>query len=365
MRQDGPVAVLVIQADLRLGRRLARVMARQADVRIATWADDAWEARLAIVEQHPDVLLLDVGLSGWLGLLRSLRQYYPVPVIACGSNEPRSRTNVLQAVARGAMDFVIRPASDDLVAWQKLAGDLREKVLIAAREFRPVPAARLAAWRVKSFAESGLNPRRYVIGVGASTGGPEALRTLLANAPADFPPVVVVQHMPAAFTRGFAERLDRYSAMSVSEARQGDVLAPGRALVARGDTHLTVRQSGQSWHACYTHQQPVGRHCPSVDVLFESLAPFGNRAVGVLLTGMGADGARGLLRLHQAGALTVAQDRESSAVYGMPKAANDLGAVEFTAAPTDIPEVIRQALAAQAGRQATAERSKVATRQAL
>ena len=344
MMQNGPIRVLVIQAEQRLGRRLARLLLRHPEVQIRAWADDAFEARLAILEHQPDVILLDVTLSGWLSLLRSLRQYYPVPVIACGDGG-RGKPHVLQAVASGALDFVIKPQRDEMRAWQALADEVVQKALVAARDSRPVSLVRMAGWRVKSFAEGGLDPRRYIVGVGASTGGPEALRILLASAPADFPPIVIVQHMPAAFTGSFAERLDRYSAMSVSEARQGDVLAPGRALVARGDTHLTVRQTGQSWRACYTHQELVGRHCPSVNVLFESLLPFGDRAVGVLLTGMGDDGASGLLRLREQGALTVAQDRDSSAVYGMPKVATDTGAAEFAAAPADIPELIRRALA--------------------
>jgi len=354
MSPAGPIKALVIQSKPTLWRRLAYLLARHPEVRIGNWAADAWEARLAVIEHHPDVILLDVGLSDWATLLRSLLQYYPVPVIAIGQNGPQSRTRVLRAMARGAMDFITEPEAEDAPAWKKLADELAQKLHVASHDFRPVSPARLAAWRATSFAEGGLDPRHFVVGVGASTGGPEALRIMLTNAPPDFPPVLIVQHMPAMFTASFAERLNRYSAMSVAEARQGDVLSPGRALVARGDTHLTARRIGQSCRVCYSHQRPIGRYCPSVDVLFESLLPFGERAVGVLLTGMGDDGARGLLRLRQAGALTLAQNRESCAVYGMPKVATETGAAELTAAPADIPELIRRTLAARTGVRAAA-----------
>lgn len=196
------------------------------------------------------------------------------------------------------------------------------------------------------FRAAALDPAAHIVAIGASTGGPQALLELLAHAPADFPPVAIVQHMPAGFTKKFAERLDRFSAMTVAEAVEGEPLTPGRALLARGDTQLTVRRAGQAWEVHYTHQQLYNLHCPSVDVLFTSVAETaGARAVGVLLTGMGADGARGLSRLRQAGALTIAQDRDSCAIYGMPKAAVELGAVQFHGSPADIPEIVRRELA--------------------
>ena len=174
------------------------------------------------------------------------------------------------------------------------------------------------------------SPLFHTLLSGASTGGTEAVRELLMHLPADSPGVAIVQHMPAMFTPSFAERLNLSSSLEVSEAAEGDLLPPGRAVVARGDAHLAVRLGGRGWYVRYTHQEPVNRHCPSVDELFDSaVRAAAQNAVGILLTGMGDDGARGLLRLRQCGALTVAQDTRSCVVYGLPKAAEQLDAVEL------------------------------------
>jgi two-component system, chemotaxis family, protein-glutamate methylesterase/glutaminase len=198
-----------------------------------------------------------------------------------------------------------------------------------------------------SFRAAGLNPARYLVAIGASTGGTEALRALLTSAPADFPPVVIVQHMPAGFTAAFANRLNQASPLTVTEARGGDALIPGRAVLARGDTHLIVQRTGGAWRACYTHTLVVNRHCPSVDVLFESVAAAAGRyAIGVLLTGMGNDGARGLKLMRERGALTIAQDRASCVVWGMPKVAVEIGAAMHTARPEQVPALIQRLLRA-------------------
>lgn len=181
--------------------------------------------------------------------------------------------------------------------------------------------------------------------LGASTGGTEAIKTLLSRVPSDWPPVAIVQHMPEGFTESFAARLDEFSALQVTEAVDGDALLPGHAFLARGGVQMTVQASGAEWRLRYGTDELVNRHCPSVDVLFDSVASTtGRQIIGILLTGMGADGAQGLLRLRQAGALTIAQNRESSVVYGMPKVAADIGAVQHTGAPADIPRIMLQTL---------------------
>ena len=181
---------------------------------------------------------------------------------------------------------------------------------------------------------------------GASTGGTEAVRELLMHMPADSPATAIVQHMPAMFTPSFAQRLNLSSALEVSEASEGNLVSVGRGVVARGDTHLTICLSARGWRAHYTHQERVNRHCPSVDELFDSaVKAASSNAVGILLTGMGDDGAQGLLRLRQCGALTVAQDAGSCVVFGMPKVAQRLGAAELSAAPKEIPRLIVRALA--------------------
>jgi len=168
---------------------------------------------------------------------------------------------------------------------------------------------------------------------------------LLSRAPPDFPPTVIVQHIPAGFSHTFAARLSSRSCLSVGEAVDGERLSPGRAVVARGDTHVIVRPESAGWAVRYTDQRPMNRHCPSVDVLFDSVAAVAReRAVGILLTGMGVDGAQGLLGIRQAGGITIAQDKESCVVFGMPKVAVDLGAATLTAAPEDMPAALLRAL---------------------
>jgi two-component system chemotaxis response regulator CheB len=236
------------------------------------------------------------------------------------------------------------------------AAELAARIRTAAHEAQPLPVTcPTARLRPPTFRATGLNPARFLVAIGASTGGPEAVQKLLTSTAADFPPVVIVQHMPAGFTRSFAERLNDSCPLRVTEAHDSDVLTPGRVVVARGDTHLIVRRAAKGWRAYYTRQQLVNGHCPSVNVLFESVAvAAGRQAVGILLTGMGADGAQGLLQLRQQGALTIAQDRDSSVVYGMPKVGVELGAALYSARPERIPALVQRALLARDGKVADA-----------
>ena len=201
-----------------------------------------------------------------------------------------------------------------------------------------------------SFKSVNLDPAHYLIAIGASTGGTEAIKNVLTRVPSDFPPTVMVQHMPEGFTKSFADRLNQLSPLAVKEAEDGDLLLPGHAFLARGGTQMEIRPTGDGrWRIAYGDHQPVNRHCPAVDVLFNSVTRYvGPRAVGVLLTGMGADGAEGLLRMRQAGALTVAQNRASSVVFGMPKVAIDLGAAERITSPHNVPSIILASLASRA-----------------
>jgi two-component system, chemotaxis family, protein-glutamate methylesterase/glutaminase len=211
----------------------------------------------------------------------------------------------------------------------------------------PAGAVAAATPAPPGWRSAGLRPERFLVVIGASTGGTEAVRRLLAVAPPDFPATAIVQHMPVLFTRAFAERLNQCGRMRVSEAADGDVIGPGQVVIARGDTHLVVRRAGTNWRVHYTDQVLVNRHCPSVDVLFASATAAGRDVIGILLTGMGDDGARGLLQLRKSGALTLGQDEASSVVYGMPKVAVQNGAVAYQARPEQIPELVRSVLVRQ------------------
>ena len=351
MRTVGPIQILIADDSPLFCRLLAKELNQHAGIHVVAKACDALRAREQILQHRPDVIILDLELGNGAGLnlLRKLRMFYPVPVIACSGSTSHGGPLAMKAMALGALEVVAKPSTSDARALGKLGIELAAKIRMAAAEAKPVPVARLATGlRPASFRAAGLNSARYLIAIGASTGGPEAIRALLANAPADFPPVVIVEHMPASFTPSFAQRLDQYSDLSVTEARDGETIGPGRAVLARGDTHLIVRRAGADWRVRYTHQQLVNRHCPSVDVLFDSVATAAGRvAVGILLTGMGDDGARGLFRMRAQGAITIAQDRASCVVYGMPKVAVELGAVAHTAHPEQMPGLVQQALLAR------------------
>ena len=342
--------VLVIDDDPFFGRGLAAGLSACADMHAAACAGETAQVREQLLRHHPDVIVLDLGrrMSGALVMLRMLLLNYPVPVIVRAEPGAECTDRAAQAVALGAVD-VLRIGRDGRpAAVRAAAGQLAVRIRAVAAGVGA--GARLAAGAggAGSFRARGVDPNRHVVAIGASTGGTEALAAVLARLPVDSPPVVIVQHMPAAFTGPFAARLDGLSAVRVTEAADGERLRAGCALLARGDTHLIVRRAGSGWVARYTHQEPVNRHCPSVDVLFDAVAAAaGVQAVGILLTGMGADGARGLLRLRQAGAVTIAQNENSCVVYGMPKQAVALGAAQYTAAPEEIPGLVLCALRAR------------------
>jgi len=351
MRPAGPISVLIVDDSAQMRSLVAHELSQQPDIRVVAAASDPYEARELIIAHRPEVIVLDTDMPRMDGLtfLRKLVVHYPVPVIMCsGPDDPAGR-KALAAVELGAVDVVRKPEAGGSPALRLLAAELAERIRAAAASILVRPHVPAAATGPVSFAGAGLDPARCLVVLGASTGGTEAIRAFLSAAPADFPPVAMVQHMPAGFTAAFAGRLERLSRMSVAEAAEGDLLRPGRALLARGDTQMTVVRSAGQLRIRYAGTEPVNRHCPSVDVLFDSAARIpGKQIIGVLLTGMGADGAEGLLALRQAGALTFAQDRESCVVYGMPKVALDLGAVQHQGPPGELPGMIVRALQAAA-----------------
>jgi two-component system, chemotaxis family, protein-glutamate methylesterase/glutaminase len=357
MKRVVPIKVLLVDDSPMVRTVLAHSLSGYADIEVVGGAKDAFEARELIIQHHPDVIILDIEMPRMDGVtfLRKLMAHYPVPVIMCSGTTPTTSATALEAIAAGAVDVVAKPVGGSQ-ALKRLGDELAEKIVAAAASRPRTPPIPVGAAAIPaSFRAAGLNPDRYLVAIGASTGGTEAIREVLMAAPEDFPPVVMVQHMPAGFTQSFAARLDKSSPLAVTEAVGGEVLASGMALLARGGIQLRVRRRGDRWQAVYGDSTPVNRHCPSVDVLFDSVAEVGERhTVGVLLTGMGADGARGLLRMRGSGALTIAQDQASCVVYGMPKVAVELGAAEQQCSPPDVPGMIlRQLIAREALRAAT------------
>jgi two-component system chemotaxis response regulator CheB len=293
-------------------------------------APDPLFALQKLEKSVPDVVVLDLEMPRMDGLtfLKRLNRERPIPVVICSGTTDGNGKKAIEALEHGAIEVVTKPKTA-LREFLFESSVMLVDAVTAAAATRP----KLAPPRPSNAPSERLlklpHSARSVIAIGASTGGPEALRVVLSALPLDAPPVVVAQHMPAGFTRAFANMLDRECAIEVREAVAGDILRPGLALIAPGGRHLTLKRAAGHLIADLAGGPLVSRHRPSVDVLFESVAQqAGPRAVGVLLTGMGDDGARGLSAMKRAGGATIAQDEASSVVFGMPKAAIELGAAD-------------------------------------
>lgn len=318
------IRVLVVDDSAAMRGLIAATLRRDPGIAVIGEAADPFEARAAIKALNPDVLTLDVEMPGMTGLdfLEKIMRLRPMPVIMVSSLTARGTEATLQALELGAVDCVAKPGAGTSAGFDALP----EKVREAARaRIRPLPQG-ASAPRAPA---ADYRPDGRLLAIGASTGGVEALITVLANLPPNCPPTVITQHMPENFTRSFAARLDRICAATVAEASEGAPLAPGRVYLAPGGAaHLEVAGT-RPWHCRLREAPPVNGHRPSVDVLFASAAAAaGARALGVILTGMGRDGAQGLLAMRRAGAATLGQDEASAVVYGMPRAAHEIGAVQ-------------------------------------
>lgn len=352
MKTAQVIKVLIVDDSPLVRSMFSSVLAQEEDIQVVGGAKDPFEARELIIQHKPDVILLDIEMPRMDGLtfLKKLMAQYPVPVIMCSGVAAANSQTALEAIACGAVDVVAKPTGGGSAALRQLGEDLAEKIRAAAIARRPIRTIATPSVRVSSpsFRAAGIDPNRYLVAIGASTGGTEAINELLKNVPADFPPVAMVQHMPVGFTQSFAKRLDQNSPLTVQEAVGNEILESGSAFLARGDTQMSVHLSGGRWRIQYGSTEPVNRHCPSVEVLFDSVASAaGKQAIGVILTGMGADGAKGLLNMRQHGALTIGQDQGSCVVYGMPKAAFEMGAVEIQCKPVEVASTILQTLTAK------------------
>lgn len=340
------IRVLVVDDSALVRKILSEELSRFADIQVVGTAADPYVARDRIVELAPDVLTLDVEMPRMDGLsfLAKLMKHHPLPVVVVSSLTPENSDNALRALQLGAVEVIPKPGSQFTVP------DVGRRLVRAIRAAAVAKVSRPMAPRTTGDAAppplpTTLQTTHKIIGIGASTGGTQAIERVLMAMPPNAPGIAIVQHMPAGFTTSFAQRLHGICPMAVREARDGDTLVPGLALVAPGGFHLLVRRSGARYVASVKEGPPVNRHKPSVDVLFRSLARHaGSNAVGIILTGMGADGAKGLLEMRQAGSFTLAQDEGSSVVYGMPRAAFELGAAAQVAALDGIADAAVAAL---------------------
>lgn len=323
-----PVRVLIVDDSAVIRQLLSMLLSEDPEIEVVGTAGDPYEAREQIKALNPDVVTLDVEMPNMDGVtfLHKIMTLRPMPVIMVSTLTQAGAEITLEALEIGAVDFIAKPTVDVANALTALAGELQAKVKHAAH-------ARVGVRRTASPASPRRRERKIgatnkIIAVGASTGGVEALKTLLMDMPAECPPILITQHMPPRFTAAFAERLNRECPMTVSEAKHDELIEPNHAYIAPGSHHLElVRIAGHL--KCRLDDGPtVSGHRPSVDVLFRSVARVaGKTAIGVILTGMGKDGASGLLDMRNAGAATLGQDEHSSLIYGMPRVAFERGAV--------------------------------------
>jgi two-component system chemotaxis response regulator CheB len=327
---SGRIKVLVVDDSALMRKLLAEFLQRDPQLEVIGSAPDPFVARDKIKQLSPDVLTLDVEMPRMDGLtfLENLMRLRPMPVVMVSSLTERGAETTLQALELGAVDFVTKPKIDLEAGIRQYADELVAKIKAAAKA-RVRAIDRTDAERKPIVLRRMLRTTEKIIAIGASTGGTEAIKDVLERMPADAPAILITQHIPAAFSAPFAARMDRSSAMKVCEARDGQQIVPGHAYIAPGDWHLELARDGARYVCRLNQKAPENRHRPSVDVMFKSVAQHaGANAVGAILTGMGDDGARGLLAMREAGARTTVQDEASSVVWGMPGAAHKLGAAE-------------------------------------
>jgi two-component system, chemotaxis family, protein-glutamate methylesterase/glutaminase len=351
---DRPARVLVVDDSALIRQVLTQALSAAPGIEVIGTAQDPYVARDKIKALAPDVLTLDIEMPRMDGLafLEKLMRARPMPVVMVSTLTAAGAEATLRALELGAVDFVTKPRVGVLDALPTFTAEVVEKVRAAARARVRVAAPRLAAPATPATpvaARQSLSTLRAtdtVIAMGASTGGTEALREVLETLPPDAPGIVVVQHMPEHFTRAFAQRLDQLCTVRVSEASDGDRVLVGHVLIAPGNHHMRVVRDGAAVRVRISQDPPVNRHRPSVDVLFHSVAErMGPNALGVIMTGMGADGAQGLLAMRRAGARTVAQDEATCVVFGMPREAIAAGAAEKVVALGKIAPTVLDLLA--------------------
>ena len=329
-----PIRVLIVDDSALVRNILSQGLSVDPNIEVIGTAPNPYIARDQIVKLNPDVITLDVEMPRMDGVafLRKLMPQFPVPIVMVSSLTQRGKQITMEALEAGAVDFVAKPTSNVAAGLNAMLMELRSKVKIAStanvshwKGKRPIAASSRNATVSSALAES----TDKIIAIGASTGGTEAIRQVIENFPANTPGTVIVQHMPAGFTKMFSDRLNQLCKMQVKEAEHGDRIRTGLILVAPGGKQFEVIRSGGFYEVRLGNSEKVSGHCPSVDVMMHSVAKHvGTNAVGAMLTGMGQDGAEGMLAMKQAGAHCIAQDEASSVVFGMPKVAFEKGGAE-------------------------------------
>lgn len=334
------IRVLIVEDSRLYQEVLKRGLSTDPQIEVVAQAADPFVARDKILAYRPDVMTCDLEMPRMNGIefIRRLMPQYPLPVVVVSSVSQA----VFQALHAGAVDFVTKPDLNaansverflkELIHKLKIAVTAKIKLQVASEGLIP-PAKRILAAGEK------------IIAIGASTGGTEAIYQILQHLPPTLPGIVIVQHIPPVFSRMFAERLNAFTSLTVKEAQNGDCLEPGKVVVAPGDQHIRIKKQGDGYRVECFDGEKVNGHCPSIDVLFESVAKeAGHQGLGIILTGMGYDGAKGLLSMKRKGARTIGQSESSCIVYGMPKVAYEIGAVERQVSLELIPQLLTQIL---------------------
>lgn len=319
------IRVLVVDDSIVFREVLSRGISSDPNIEVVAAAMDPFDARDKIIEYNPDVMTCDIEMPKMNGIefIQRLMPQYPIPIIVVSSVSDA----VFDAMAAGAVDFIVKPDVTSVNSVENFILDLIAKVKIAS-------ASNISGYK-KEYVQARINNNsnidsRRIITIGASTGGTEAIFHILKALPVNTPGIVIVQHIPPVFSQRFAERLNEETNLKVKEAKMGDYVECGQVLIAPGDQHMKIKKIGNKYRVQCFKGDKVNGHCPSVDVLFESVAQeAGKMAIGVILTGMGYDGAKGLLSMRRSGARTIGQDEKTSVVFGMPKVAFNIGAVEI------------------------------------
>lgn len=329
------IKVLVVDDSALVRKFLTDELNKQPDIQVVGSAIDPYAARDKIVKLKPDVLTLDLEMPRMDGLsfLEKLMKHYPMPVVVVSSLTPENSENALLALRLGAVDVICKPGSS--YSTQNISKEIIKAVRAASHakfsaENRDENETRNPELTQPGYSVKGLaQTTQKLIAIGASTGGTKAIERVIKDLPGQIPGIVIVQHMPPVFTKTFADRLNSVCNLTVVEAQDGDLVQSGKVLLAPGNYHMQIEKSGAKYYVKVRQGPPVNHHRPSVDVLFNSVAKSaGLNAMGIILTGMGGDGASGMLEMKSAGAYTIAQDEASSVVYGMPKEAKRIGAVD-------------------------------------
>ena len=335
------IKVLIADDSALMRRLLTEILSQDPDIDVVGAVSDAYKAREQIKKLDPDVLTLDIEMPKMDGIsfLERLMRLRPMPVVMISAMTEKGADITMKALMLGAVDFISKPKMDIENGLSQYGDMIREKVKTAAKS----QFSRKAELAERAGSNRTLTHSSHydIIGIGASTGGVEAINKLLRELPTGLPPIVIAQHIPPVFSASFANRLDSELKIDVTEAKDNEKLLPGHVYVAPGDQHLLVAKQGKDHIARLSNKGPVNRHIPSVEVLFISIAEcIGARSIGIMLTGMGNDGALGLLQMKETGATTIAQDEASSVVWGMPREAIEIGAASHVLALEKMPAKI-------------------------